>query len=374
MINVNANTFALNANIQRRERMLAEKENNVDKANRRQSLESSDQSEIENEGQSGRQQRMLMSPEEMSSSMSKLINRRNNEKKAGASEESDFDRVLDDEAPSKAQEIVSIVKSPYGRNIQALLKQIRSLFPDDSDLVLILRELIKNKELEEIERKRLKKILAQVEKKANPKKLKAGINVGLKARIFSRTLAIKPQLLRESYRQYLESDCAEVITYQEWVTIYGAQSRNIIIEFMEQALFTDINALDPSCSSIEFGELLSRMTQIKLFRSAECAFLGPLMKSELVNSVNNQEAAWLMFMLAIIQDPLSIEDCLADISGGGLVLNDNRQYLTLLQLIYRAFKTIPPRFFIEADDRDILDDEFRRCTDEAYSAKQHFQP
>ncbi|MGK2888125.1 MAG: HrpJ domain-containing protein [Candidatus Malihini olakiniferum] len=62
-----------------------------------------------------------------------------------------------------------------------MLQQARALFTDESDLVMILREILYRRNLDEIRRKRLKALLFRVKKKADPKRLKVGINFALKA-------------------------------------------------------------------------------------------------------------------------------------------------------------------------------------------------
>lgn len=49
------------------------------------------------------------------------------------------------------------------------MARARGFFPDDSDLYLVLKELLKRKELSRIQRTRLESLLAQVSKTADKK-------------------------------------------------------------------------------------------------------------------------------------------------------------------------------------------------------------
>ncbi|VFT67706.1 type III secretion system protein [Escherichia coli] len=49
-----------------------------------------------------------------------------------------------------------------------------------------------------------------------------------------------------------------VDTYVEWIGSYGYQNRMLVTKFIKETLFSDINALDASCSSLEFGMFLNK--------------------------------------------------------------------------------------------------------------------
>ncbi|WP_348225865.1 HrpJ domain-containing protein, partial [Salmonella enterica] len=79
-------------------------------------------------------------------------------------------RVLEDQALPKAKQILTLIRV-HGGALEDFLRQARRLFPDPSDLVLVLRELRRRKDLEEIVRKKREALLKHVEEQSDPKTL-----------------------------------------------------------------------------------------------------------------------------------------------------------------------------------------------------------
>lgn len=69
-------------------------------------------------------------------------------RKTGSTSESSFEQVLDDDVLPKVHSLLKIAAGVDGGNINTLLKQIRLLFPDYSDLVVVLRELLRRRNLD----------------------------------------------------------------------------------------------------------------------------------------------------------------------------------------------------------------------------------
>lgn len=309
-------------------------------------------------------QRFVQSTDEMAAALTQFRNRRDYDKKLGHLADS-FERVLDEEAQPKAQQIVQVAKA-HGISAEELLRQARALFPDDSDLVLVLRELLRRRQLDEVVRKRLEALLKQVEDQADPKPLKAGINCALKARLFGKALQLSPGLLRASYRQFLQSEASEVDVYADWIGSYGYQRRALVLDFIEGALLADIDSQDPSCSRLEFGYLLGRMGQLKLLRSADASFVGGLMSNEHVCAFNGNEADWLLLLLSLLQQPQDLDALLADTVGRSALLSRHREHSTLLQALYQACKALPPVLFVDDRWQGALLDALRQMASIAY--------
>ncbi|WP_304413551.1 YopN/LcrE/InvE/MxiC type III secretion system gatekeeper [Chromobacterium sp. LK11] len=320
--------------------------------------------QVEDASPAAEVQRFAQSTDEMSAALTQFRNRRDYDKKLGHLADS-FERVLDEEAQPKAQQILHVAKS-HGVSAEELLRQARSLFPDDSDLVLVLRELLRRRQLDEVVRKRLQALLKQVEDQAEPKPLKAGINCALKARLFGKALSLSPGLLRASYRQFLESEAAEVEIYADWVGSYGYQRRAVVLDFIEGALLADIDSLDASCSRLEFGNLLGRLSQLKLLRSADALFVGRMLSNPQVCAFNPHEADWLLFLLSLLQQPQQLDGLLAETVGDTALLSRHSEHSTLLQALYQACKALPPQLFVDERWLDALQEEFRRLAAIAY--------
>ncbi|MEB0084898.1 type III secretion system gatekeeper subunit SctW [Glaciimonas sp. Gout2] len=150
------------------------------------------------------QQKLTDMADDMASVAAQFRNRRELEQKGNLLSES-FERVLDDDVVPKAKKLIEVL-SVKNSDIDILMERARALFLDDSDLYLVLKELLKRKELSQVQRTRLEALLAKMEEKADLKMLKAGINCALKARLFGAKLALKASFLRQTYRRFLEGN------------------------------------------------------------------------------------------------------------------------------------------------------------------------
>ncbi|WP_017901905.1 type III secretion system gatekeeper subunit SctW [Pseudomonas asplenii] len=292
-------------------------------------------------------QRFIQNSDEMSAALARFRQRRHFELKAENRPES-FESVLDEDVLPKARQVLALAQST-DKPVEWLLQAARGLFPDDSDLVLVLRELLRRGKLHADTRQRLEQLLETVVAQASPRRLKAGINSALKARLFGQAMALRAGLLREAYRDYLESEAAAVACYEDWVALFGAGRRATVLAFIEAALLTDIAAQDPSCSRQEFGPLLARLTDLKRLRSADAGFVARLLGDELVCRFNDEEADWLVFFFGVLRYPGELDQLLSGVFGERLLLALYRERSALLQVVRRACLRLPHELFAEGD-------------------------
>lgn len=182
-----------------------------------------------------------------------------------------LEHVLEDSAPEKRasfRQALLALKGADRAGVEALLAQ---WFPDPSDAVLVLRSLLAEDELQAL-RETLQELLEQLEHKHGQAAVRAGINVGLKARRHARVLQVNAKQLRASYRSFLAAEDA-LDLYAMWVEEYGFDRREAVVDFIEQALAADMYALDPSCSRIEFGSLLHSARQLTTLRSVDAQLM-----------------------------------------------------------------------------------------------------
>lgn len=313
-------------------------------------------------------QRFVQSADEMAAAMAQFRNRRDFEKKSERLTDS-FERVLEEDALPKANQILLVAK---GQKVspEELLKQARALFPDDSDFVLVLRELLRRRKMDELVAQRLQALLQHVEAEADPKLLNAGINSALKSRLFGKTLELHPRLLRASYRQFLQSDAAEVDVYTDWISSYGYQRRVSVLDFIESAMLADINAQDASCSRREFGYFLGRLSQLKLLRSADTLFVQRLLANPVIQTVNPHEQDWLVLMLSLLQQPHALDTFLADTVGRQALLSRHSEHSALLQVLYLACKALPPALFLDENGHALTLEALREMSAIAYRQEQ----
>jgi type III secretion system YopN/LcrE/InvE/MxiC family regulator len=307
-------------------------------------------------------QRFVDNSDEMAASLRSQFRRRSDfgSKFEGLAES--FERVLDEDVIPKARQIQSLVKLAE-HSIEWLLAQARELFPDDSDLVLVLRELLRAKVVVEATRQRLEALLQEVLAQSPPKRLKAGINSALKAKMFGKTLALRAALMRDTYRSFLESEGGAIESYEDWIALYGYQRRGLVLEFIEAALLTDIDAQDPSCSRDEFGQLLKKLGDLKRLRSADVMFIQRLLGDELVRKHNASEPDWLVFLLGLLQFPDEIEQLLLGLFGERLLLVEHGERAQLLQLLRLACLAQPLELFGEDEALQRVAAQFTRLTD-----------
>ncbi|HHL2712782.1 TPA: type III secretion system gatekeeper subunit SctW [Yersinia enterocolitica] len=311
-------------------------------------------SEVVDESSASEQWTFLQSTDEMSAAVTQFYNRKLYEKKAEELSSS-FENILEEDAESKTDKILQIVQNPKV-DLRELIAYVHKLFPDESDLVLILRELIRKKKIDKVVKKKLQELFEQIEKQADQKFINSGINCALKAKLFGKTLALNPKLLRASYRDFLLNDNSPVDVYIDWISNFGYKKRELVLEFIEGSLLCDINALDASCSTSEFGLFLQKLCQLQLLQAAERLFLKHLTNSKKINKLNEIEDVWLYFLLSILKKPESIDIELADILQKTLKQATRKETLTLLLTLYQGFQKLPMTLFSEEQAlQDILE-------------------
>ncbi|EDS3841753.1 type III secretion system gatekeeper subunit SctW [Citrobacter portucalensis] len=298
-------------------------------------------------------QRFVQSTDEMSAAMAQFRHRRDYDKKSDSFANS-FERVLDDDVLPKAKQILQMLRT-QNISIEKLLYYIRNAFPDDSDLVLVLRELLRRHKSDEIVQKKIHVLLQNVEEQTDSRLLNAGVNCALKAKLYGKKLALRPGLLRTTYRHFIQSNDPESEIYADWVSSYGYQCRFLVLNYIEESLLTDINSLDASCSGVEFGDLLGRLSQIKLLRSADLLFINTLITRLPIDYFTHDESLWLLFMLAIVQQPKTVDSLLPEIVGSELILLGYKERSFFLQILYLACKSLPVSLFTEDAHAELLE-------------------
>lgn len=310
-------------------------------------------------------QRIVQISDELSAALAQFRGRRLFELKSGTQAET-FERVLEDDTVPKARQVLSLARLA-DKPVDWLLQMARSLFPDDSDLALVLRALLRRRSLEKLARQRLETLLQTVVAQGSSKRLNAGINAALKARLFGKGMAVRAGLLRESYRDFLESDDDPLGCYQDWIALYGPSHRAAVLAFIEAALLTDISAQDPSCSRVEFGQLLSKVTDLKRLRSADELFIGAVLGDPGICRHNCDESDWLVFLFGVLTYPDDLDQLLLAALGEQVVLAAHRERSMLLQTLRRLSLRLPASLFADEEAPRRLAMHFTRLADVAYA-------
>lgn len=308
-------------------------------------------------------QRLVQASDEMSAALTQFRGRRSFGLQADGLTDN-FERVLEDDLQPKVQQLLGRVLAQMP--VTALLQLARKLFADDSDLVWVLRELLRRPALDKASRQRLDNVLQTVLAQACPRRLQAGINAALKARLFGSALAVRAALLRETYRDFLESDDGPLSCYQDWIALYGASKRTEVLAFIEAALLTDIGAQDPSCSRLEFGQLLTRLNELKQLRSAEALFIAGVLGDPMIGRHNAHESDWLVFLLGLLGCPQELEALLAGVLGETVHLSPPAERSALVQAVRRFSLQLPLPLFADGPAALGLAQQFSRLADRAW--------
>lgn len=303
--------------------------------------------------------KFLNSVDEMTAFITQIRNRRDLEKRADFFTDIGLDYVLDDQAYEKINALIPLLKNEAKNNPGLLLHYAREAFPDDSCLIAALRVLLRIRKfiLDEVEI--ISQALELAEEQAEPKPTKAGINIALKARLYSKKLKMSPVSVRRAYRDFIQSDDPELMIYEKWLVFYGAERRHILIDFIEKAVLTDLEASDPSCNDAEFGYLLSRLSHIKLIRSGDIVFIEGVNSNAVLTQWHQPVDRWLLFLLSAIYEPDEIYQSIKEVGGAHLLAATEKEKVEFIQSIFIALSKVPEAIFLDAADREKLLENLR---------------
>jgi len=307
----------------------------------------------------------------MGSIATQFQRRRDFERKRNG-ESDGLDRVLDEEAEPKADQLFQIVTTQRP-SVVTLFQQAQKLFPDESDLYAVLKQLLKRKQLTRAQKALLESVLQEVEQRGNPKSIRGGFNCALKARLFGKRLRIRPALLRQTYRNFLECDGGVLDQYETWIGTYGHEHRHAVMRFVGESLSTDIHASDPSCGVVEFGYLIGHVKKLQRLQAADEQFVGGLLSRALLSGAGApapqeiaEEELWLLMLCGFLRAENSVGAIVADTVWHRAERLSHRDRSVLIEALRRAYRTLPDELFVEQRDADEVKSEFDRMMDVAY--------
>ncbi|AIP66389.1 SctW family type III secretion system gatekeeper subunit BsaP [Burkholderia thailandensis] len=267
----------------------------------------------------------------------------------------DLERILDTDADEKLDELAALLggRASRGRvDLATLLRDARERFRDESDLLLALRELRRRRRLDGESVDVVERAIDELLAGDGNKRIKAGINAALKAKVFGARMQLDPCRLRELYRQFLEFDGSHLVVYEDWIEQFGASRRKRILDYVSAALSYDMQSHDPSCGcAAEFGPLLGTLHRARMLASADELFVGRLLDDALARDCGLTEERALATMLGGLQRPFSVADVLLRALGDLLEPLSAARRSQLLQLALRAFAGVPIALYGDADAR-----------------------
>ncbi|SUC02850.1 type III secretion system gatekeeper subunit SctW [Proteus penneri] len=257
--------------------------------------------------------------------------------------------ITEDGSDKKLNKALLMFKKS-GQSIQELLAYLRQMFPDESDLVMVLRELLRKKKLGAQLDAGIENEIARLLEGKNAKNIKAGINIALKAKTFAKLLALNPTVLRDLYRSYINLDIEPIFFFQMWMEEYDIKQCTIILTFLSQSLLCDMQSLMPSCAqSSEFGQLLERVNKLRELYSFIELSMSFFKNIELKNTISEKQLYQLI--LYGMTYPGDMNKYLISLLSGEWEKLLITIKMKLLQGIRNMFNKFPENLF--------LSDEFR---------------
>ncbi len=301
---------------------------------------------------------LLDTVDELSALVTQIRNRRDMERRTALLTDSGTDAILDEDADEKLDALMRVLRVEARGRPALLLQEAQRRFADSSCLIAALRVLLKRCKAHPQELEDVSEALAQAEAACEEKPTRAGLNVALKARIFGRKLHMTPASVRQAYRDFIQSDENELTLYRRWLTSYGTDRRHVLIDFIEAALLTDMDAYQPSCNIVEFGDLYGRLTQVKVIRTCDVSFVRLISGETFIQILNKPEEEWLLFLMRALDNPQALYDALQDVAGEFLRVASVIEVSQLLQWLLIELKKMPLTIFHNQQDRDALLENF----------------
>ncbi|MBB7477137.1 YopN/LcrE/InvE/MxiC type III secretion system gatekeeper [Escherichia coli] len=307
----------------------------------------------------GKEARFLQATDEMSAALTQFMKKKIYEEQLANFLDGE-EYVLEDQPIEKTDKVMEALKAATTHDYE-VYSFAKKLFPDESELVVVLRAILRKKQISENVRLNAEALLKKVNQETTKKFINSGINSALKAKLFGQALSLNPKLLRASYRQFLMAEDDAVDTYVEWIGSYGYQNRILVTKFIKETLFSDINALDASCSSLEFGMFLNKLSQLLSLQSAEALFLKTLMNNPIIKKFISSEDYWIFFLISLIKFPETSEELLKNALVTLPADANYKDKTLLLKAIYSGCTNLPFSLFI--NNEQLL--EIRECCKQA---------
>lgn len=258
---------------------------------------------------------------------------------------------ITEEGADKKLDSVLLMFKKSGQSLQDLLAYLRQVFPDESDLVMVLRELLRKKKLGAQLDAGIENEITRLLEGENAKNIKAGINIALKAKTFAKLLSLSPSVLRDLYRSYINLDIDPIYFFQMWMEKYDVNQCTIILTFLSQSLLCDMQSLMPSCAQIsEFGQLLERVNKLRALYSFIESNMNFFKKIELQSIISEKQLYQLIFYGMTYPEDMS-KYLISLLSGewGKLLITVR---MKLLQGIKTMFNKYPESLFLSDEFRD----------------------
>lgn len=277
-----------------------------------------------------------------------------------------------EEGADKKLDKVMIIFRKSGRSLQELLQYLRKMFPDESDLVMVLLELLRKKKLGAQLDAEIENEINHLLEGENGKQIRAGINIALQAKTFAKLLSLNASTLRNLYRSYINLDLEPIYFFKMWMEEYDIKQCTIILSFLTQSLICDMQSLMPSCSqSSEFGYFLERVNKLRTLYSLIEINIKNLEIKDLKNTITEKVLYQIVFYGMTL--PSEMEKYLASLLENEWVNYLINIKMKLLQGLKSMFNTYPESLYLSYDFRDECQIIIQKFIDNYFRLEQYQQ-
>ncbi|MCW0309589.1 type III secretion system gatekeeper subunit SctW [Pantoea ananatis] len=247
--------------------------------------------------------------------------------------------ILEESADEKLDTLVRQVSRL--NSDKGLLNFVRQVFPDNSDLMLALREMLLSRKLSELQKKKVKEAINDMEKFCDAKKLKSGMNVGKLAKRFEDISGKRPlsaKDLRQSYLRFLECELPAGYLYSDWIDEFGCDNRKRVLAFTLTALITDMKASEPGIHFDEFGLLSAKLSDARILHTLDEALIDRFSHLRFRDQMRNQQ--YLLHEADIIS--LYLNGMISIVNFREQIAGFSKKFLSLLIIKQRSevFQTL----------------------------------
>ncbi|GKW40832.1 MULTISPECIES: HrpJ domain-containing protein [Pectobacterium] len=268
--------------------------------------------------------------------------------------------MLEDTADEKLGSLIKQVAKTH--DLRNLLNLARGHFPNDSDLMLALRELLLSRKLSELRKKKVKEAIKDLENFSDSKKMQSGINVGYIAKRFSNAEGDRPlsaKDLRSSYLSFLELDVPAGLIYQSWINEYGCHNRQCLLAFTLSALVADMKASQPGIHFDEFGPLGKKLSYARSIHTLDHNLLEDFIafpfREQMVNQqkIVDEEQIVKLYMTGLI-DFENFESVLKMFSQDYMSLLLIKHRAMVIQTLRNIYNNTPDFLYAVPEYRDVV--------------------
>lgn len=267
--------------------------------------------------------------------------------------------MLEDQSEQKLDLLVRQIAKL--QDLNHFLNFSRSFFPNDSDLMLALQEMLFSRKLSERLKKKIKEAIADLKKFGDLKKIQSGINVARLARRFNEGCkrSLSAQDFRNSYLNFIELELPAGIIYKDWIDTYGYENRTSLLAFTLSALVTDMKANEPGIHASEFGPLSARLSDARILHTLDIllnekfsrlSFREQMRNQQLIMGEGDIVSLYISGIVSASEFKLTLKRLNNDFMSQLLI----KQRATVIQTLCTIYRQTPESIFVDVAYRDVI--------------------